>query len=244
VQAAFDYFVKQRPNMKKIALVTDVSFPATIECRDIVYLPLLKKAGIAVADEVECNAQTQDFSALVTKIKGMNADGVVASIYPIEFVLFAKEMKRQGVTAATLPILVSAHAASPASAVAVGDAANGYIMPGWSWYRHTEDPILAKWMQRFSAEVKRQIAGHPGDPSFSEGTTYDGTMINAYILRKAKATPDMPVKELRQIVIDGWSNLKNYKGIVDTYTIPPSHDFNIVTEATVFRNGEIFPVKQ
>lgn len=241
LKPAFDFFTQQKPNMKKVAMVIDVSFPATIESRDIVFLPLLKQAGIDVAGEVECSAATQDFSAHVTKIKGMKVDGVVACIYPNEFVLFAKEMKRQGVT---LPVLISAHAATPPTALAAGTDAEGWIAPGWSWYKHTEDPQIAKFMQRFTPEVKRQVSGHPGDPSFAEATTYDGTMITANILTQMKATPNMPIKTLRQGVIDGWKSVKGYKGLMGIITMPPSQDYNVMTEAVVFHNGVLTPVKK
>ncbi|MFH2013031.1 MAG: ABC transporter substrate-binding protein [Pseudomonadota bacterium] len=231
---AMQAFLKKNPNIKSVAIIVEVSVPQTIASADEVYTPLLKEAGKSIAGRVEVSKGTQDFSAHVTKIKGMKADGIVACLMIDEAVLFAKELKRQGVN---LPVIVSTHAATPAFALAAKDAAEGWFAPGWAWYMHTDDPRIVKFLEQYRPKVKEAISGHPGDPSFVEALTYDAVMITAGILSKAKASPEMPVKKLRQIITDGWAKMKDYKGLMGVYTMPPDGNAIIPAEAVTCQDG-------
>src|SRR3990172_2128653 len=103
---AIDLFKKLHPNVKRVVLTGDTKEAVTEYMVKDLMPKLLKEKGLDIIDTVPFDRGTTDFSAIVTKIKGLNPDGIViASLMP-EAMGMAKELQRQQVKA---PVMTDGH---------------------------------------------------------------------------------------------------------------------------------------
>ncbi len=207
---AIDLFKKLNPNVKKVVLTGDTKEAVTEYMVKDLLPKLLKEKGLDVIDTVPFDRGTTDFSAIVTKIKGLNPDGIViASLMP-EAMGMAKELQRQQVKA---PVMTDGHPTGGPLFQLAGESVEGWVMPTYfDW--ENPDPKVQSFAKRFFERAQSDASVTPKPAHMvTEGSYYDTVMIVADILRKAGVKGDTPLQEARQKVMEGMTNLKDYPGV-------------------------------
>ena len=232
--AAIQAFKKRYPNAKKMVITGDTKSAVNEPIVKELYAKLLAPEGFQILGTVPYDTGTTDFSAIVTKIKELNPEGLAVSSLTPEGLLLSKELARQGVK---VPAVISAHVyAGAAFAVQGKEAVEGWIVPG---FVDEEDPNPR--VQKFVARY-RQLAG--ADPQVPkpvfvtvEPQGYDAVSAIADILRKRNVTASTPLQEARTVIRDGLQNLKDFPGLVGNLSVLPTGDVQWQPIAFVAENG-------
>lgn len=205
IPIAVDAFKKVYPNVKKVVIVGDVKEAVTEYIVRTLFPKYLKEKGFEVIDIVGYETGTTDFSSIVTKIKGLNPDGLAVS--DVLGVNIAKELERQQVK---VPVVTGYQVQPTPFLGTVGPAGEGWVGVRYSTVE-TSDPIFQKFLTRFNAEV--QSAGLKIDQVSLEPGVYDVLTIIAEIMRKNNIGPDSNLQQARTTIRDGFANLKDRKGL-------------------------------
>lgn len=216
---AIDAFKKRNPNVKRVVLTGDTKESVTEYMVKDLMPKLLKEKGLDIIDTVPFERGTTDFSAIVTKIKGLNPDGiVVASLMP-EALGLSKELQRQQVKA---PVMTDGHPTGGPLLQLAGETVEGWVMPTYfDW--ENPDPKVQNFVKRFFERAQADSNVNPKPQHLvTEGSYYDTVMIMADIMRKANVKGDTPLQEARQKVMEGMTNLKDYAGVGGKITMLPS----------------------
>lgn len=209
-------YKKKYPNVKRVVLTGDTKEAVTESMVKDIFPKLLKDAGLDIIDTVPFETTITDFSPVVTKIKGLNPDGVVFAATMAVGINFAKEYERQGMKA---PVLTSAHVIGGPFVQNAGTAVEGWVMVGlFNW--ESTDPKISGFVKRFFERAAADPAVKPPPAHIStEGIYYDTVNIIADIMRKAGIKPDTPLQEARDKIRDGMLNLKEYQGLSGKITM-------------------------
>ncbi|MDP2856968.1 MAG: ABC transporter substrate-binding protein [Bacillota bacterium] len=218
--AGVRYFNRANPQVKKMVIVGDIA-AAVIEPIIKTHFPAsFKKYGLELLGTVEFTTGMTDMSAVVTKIKSMNPEGIAVIGLPAEWMLVAKELARQGVK---LPVLTTNHAAGGNTVFVVKDEVEGWILS-----HHFQEDLPGPEREAY---VKRFKALGEADPRMPkpvyatvEAYMYDALMYSAKVMREGKVTGDTPAQQARVILRDGFNAMKGYKGIVRTYEMNQDGD--------------------
>jgi len=204
--------------VKRVVLTGDTKEAVTQAVIADVFPKALKEKGLEIIDTVPFETTMTDFSAVVTKIKSLNPDGVVIAALMPQGVNFAKEYERQAVKA---PVLTSAHVNGGPFVETAGASVEGWVIPGlFNW--ESTDPKIASFVKRFFERGAADPNIKPPPTHIStEGTYYDTVQILADIMRKAGITPNTPLQEARDKIRAGMENLKGYQGLSGKIDINP-----------------------
>ena len=143
----------------------------------------------------------QDFSAEVTRIKGLDPqpDVVMTSAYEPDFPAFLKQLRAAGITA---QVLGSDGIDSPTT-FGLGDVAEGVIFSNAGF--PSEGSPLAAYEVAYEAKY-----GEPNDTVFT-ATGYDAMLIIAAAVEAAGSTDGPAIR-------DAWDNLENVQVATGTMT--------------------------
>ncbi|MDP2662993.1 MAG: ABC transporter substrate-binding protein, partial [Dehalococcoidia bacterium] len=206
---------KAYPNIKRVVIIGDVKEPVIEPVTRIWFPKFLKENGFDVIGTVEFTRGMTDFSAVVTKAKDMNPEGIALDGLPQEWSILATELKRQGVT---VPIVTGVHPWPGNAVFNVKDAVEGWITAAF-FQEDLPGADVQAWVKRFHAvgDADSRIP----KPLYAsvEPQMYDAIMVSAKIMRDGKVTGDTPFLQVRDLVRTGLENMKDYKGIVRTYTM-------------------------
>ena len=205
IPIAIDGYKKVYPNVKKMVIVGDTKEAVSENIVKNLFPKYLKEKGFEVLDTIGYETGTTDFSAIVTKIKGLNPDGIaVSDVLPVNI---AKELERQQVK---LPVVTGYQVQPTPFLATVGPAGEGWVCVRYSTTENT-DPTFQKFLSRFNAEVQKanikidQVSLEPG--------VYDVLTIIAETMRKNSIGPDTNLQQARTAIRDGFTNLKDRKGL-------------------------------
>lgn len=184
--------------MKKIAII-NVSDAFGTSLRDEV-IKNLKTYGVEPVFTASYNADEKNFVPLLTKVKDSGADGLIAIGQNFDAALVAKAAQSMNLD---IPKLGSASYCSVISAEAAGDAINGWYSIGdWS-----PNPIN----EEGKAFVKRFVEKFNTKPDKAAVITYDAYMLMCEAIKlSGDSTPEG--------VIEGLKQIKDYKGVMGTYS--------------------------
>jgi branched-chain amino acid transport system substrate-binding protein len=214
--AGLDLLKRKYPNAKKVVIVGDTKESVTENMVHNIYPKYLKEKGFEILGTVGFETGTTDYSAIVTKIKGMNADAIAYASLPGNAIAFCKESARQELKT---PMLVGPQL----QPVPPLPCMKGWLMAGFLDENST-DPIVQKFMARFKAAGEADTNVRPPVRATFEPYIYDATMVLGDILRKNKITPDTPLDKARAAIRDGFQNLKGYRGVMGTYNMTADGD--------------------
>lgn len=212
-------FKKLHPDAKKVVMIGDVKARVTENAVKNIYPKMMPENGLEIIATVPFETGMTDFSAIITKLKDYNPQGIlVAAIMP-EALGLAKELQRQQVK---IPVLCGMHAIGGPVVQLGGDALEGWVFASlFDW--ENPDPKVQAFVKRFfeRAQADPNVTPKP-QHLVTEGLHYDAVMFLVDIMRKAGVKADTPVQEARQKVLEGMTKLKDYPGIGGKISMLPS----------------------
>ncbi|MCL5962227.1 MAG: ABC transporter substrate-binding protein [Chloroflexi bacterium] len=207
-------------NPKKVAIVSQTD-QAYVKGLGDELGAAFKAAGIEVVNignPIGVKGTDTDYSAAVTRLKGLQVDGVLLALTSRQAGPFVVEMRRQGVN---IPPAGSTTLTESGYIVTGGKAVEGSISGSVFW-EENPDPAQKKLAAAFSARAKTE---HPDNPNLDSFTsiTYDIFHILAKAMREGgiKNTPDSLAAD-REIIAKAVANLKDFPGTGGKLTMRPS----------------------
>lgn len=236
---AVEGYRKLYPNVRKMVITGDTKEPVSEYILKSVYPKVLKDAGLEVIGTVPFETGTNDFSAIVTRIKGLNPGGIAYSSLTPEAVAIAKEFQRQGLKA---PVVASLQNWGGPEIVLASDTIEGWV-GGGTFDEDTQDQRGKTYLQRF-VKIGEADPG-VGKPAYSGiwTQTYDTIMAIAEVMREAQVTTDMDLQKARTAVREGLQNLKGFTGITGDTSVLPNGDISTAPLAFVARAGKWVRIK-
>lgn len=162
-----------------------------------VFPAVLEKHGIKVLDTISFETGDIDYSAQVTRAKGLAPDGIVLSALYNEAGHAAAEIRKQGMTQ---PIVAGIGINDPRFIAIAGPAAQG-VMTASDFFAKNPAPKVAAWAAEFEKRNGKQ-------PSNGAALMYD----TLYHMRSCIIDTGVDGKKLasdRVKLRDCWANMKN-----------------------------------
>ncbi len=231
---AIEGYKKLYPNAKRMVITGDTKESVNENLVKNIYPKALKDAGLEVIDTVPFETGMTDFSAIVTKIKGLNPQGIAYSSLTPEVVGFSKELQKQGVTA---PVVAGLQNWGGPEVVLAKDSLEGWVSGG-TFDEDATDPLSKSVVERFARIGEADPA--VGKPAYvgNWANAYDTILALAEIMRKAQLTPDTDLQKARDAIRDGFQNLKGFKGLLGDLSMQPNGDVTTTPMAFVAKNGK------
>ncbi|MBI3090479.1 MAG: ABC transporter substrate-binding protein [Candidatus Tectomicrobia bacterium] len=228
LDTAMKQWVKMYNVKKAVILYNSADKVSTSEGRDL--LPVLfKKHNVQLLDSLTFQSGTLDFAAYITKVKGLNPDGIgIGSCYQ-EGANIMREARKQGLKAA---FIGGACNTSPDLIRLGGTAAEGYVGSTAAWL---EDPRPK--VQAFVKKVIERTGGRR--PNYGGFRAYDNIYIIKKIIEEQGVTnkPEDLEKD-REKMKKGWASLKNFDGVSGITTMDEVGDGIGEAVALIVRNGK------
>jgi branched-chain amino acid transport system substrate-binding protein len=206
---------QKRYGIKTAAIIYD-SADAVSSAEGGAVLPtLLKKSGIEVKESLTYQTKDIDFSAQVTRVKGLNPDGIALGACYQQAANIVREARKQGLKQ---PFLASACVGSPEFAKLVGKDGEGSIIGSAGW---PDDPrpktaaFLKKFMEKSGGKK----------PNYGGMRSYDNVYIMKAVIEAGGVTNEP--KDLdadRDRIRVGWTKVKDFDGITGLTTINAERD--------------------
>jgi branched-chain amino acid transport system substrate-binding protein len=205
VKAFMDKF-----NVKKVAVVHDIKDAISRALGTKVLPAVFKKLGATIINEgnyVTYQTQDFDYGPQVTKLKGMDFDGIAFGGLYFDAVAFLKEMRRQGLTQNIVGGSPLIHENLPKLG---GKAANGTFAPCTFHYSIAPTRFVSEFVKRAKAKGFKVTA-----PIMYDVNVYDSVYIMKYVIEKMGVTnkPE-DLKKDREKIMKGLTNIKDFRGIV------------------------------
>lgn len=219
VDPAIDYLVKDR-KVRTIAFVGRNDDWGRSASKAIV--ERAKSQGSQVISEDYFDPGSTDFAGLLSKIKGGNADAVVAAV-SIEGVAFAKQFRELrmkptllsvGVTWAAPPFIKAAGAAAEGTLVATGPTT-------------TDSPKVRAFAKEFEKANGRA-------PLPYEMVGYDNMMLVLEAMKKAGSTDSTRVRDTMRTL--------EYGGLLQDYRFGGQNQSEVVINVNEIKDGRAVPV--
>jgi branched-chain amino acid transport system substrate-binding protein len=209
VDVALPAFAKHY-NVKKFAIVFDEKdavsksagidvLPASIEKNGFEYINKNEPLTIKTGDT--------DFSAVVTKLKGLKPEAVAVSVLYQEGASLIKEMRRQGVQ---VPVIGTVGIYASAFPKLVGDAGNDIVV-GTYWYPEIDRKQAKDFLSKFEP-IAAKLTPDATKPDPYAVNAYDNIKIIAKIIQESGLNGESDVKQIREAVRKGLEALKDYEG--------------------------------
>lgn len=215
------------PGIKRVVIITDVKDAFTKSDGTIVFPAVLKAKGIEILDNISVQTGDIDYSAQVTKAKGLNPDGIVVAANYNEGGNIVREVRRQGLTQ---PVVGALGMAETRFLEIAGPAAEGTmaVMPFWP------DNPDAK-VKQFVDEYRRRANVVPGN---TDALIYDTLHILKMCVEKTGVTnKPADLAADRERIRGCWADLKDYPGVVGRTTMNADGDAVLVPTVLQARGG-------
>lgn len=221
LDAAVPVFSKHY-NVSKFAVVYDEQDAVSKAAGANVFPLILEKHGLILLNKdkpLTFKTGTTDYSAIVTKLKGMNPEAVALSALYQEGAGLIKEMRRQGLNVPVIGTVGIYAAAFPGLA---GEAAKDIVV-GTYWYPQIDRQQAKEFLAKFEPEAAK-ITPDSTLPDPYAVNAYDNIKIIAKSIKDAGLNGDSKLEDLREAVRKGWENLKDYEGTQGKLTIDEKGD--------------------
>jgi branched-chain amino acid transport system substrate-binding protein len=199
--------------IKKVVILTDTKDAFTKADGTQVFPAVLKEKGIEVVDNISFQTGDIDFSAQVTKVKGLNADGIVVAGLYNEGGNVVREIRKQGLAQ---PI-IGALGMSEAKFIEIAGPAGEGVMVVNPFWADNPEPKVAAWVAEYKKSGKT--------PNNAATLIYDSLHITKQCIEKSGVTnkPDDLAKD-RERIKECWSGVKDTPGITGSITINADGD--------------------
>jgi branched-chain amino acid transport system substrate-binding protein len=222
---AVEYWVKTH-HIKTVCIVTDIKDALNKSTGQIVFPKLLESKGVKILGTSEFVTGEMDFSAHVSKFKGVNPDGIVVSCTIADAAGFIKEAKKQGLGK---PFIGGVAIQAPKFLELAGADANGTITGSSFW---VENP--APRSRTFVEEFKKRYGGREPNP-FAANMHENVFIMKKLIETTGVSNQSSDLEADRQKIQKGLEVLKNFDGVTGT--------FSVTKEGSVDKSGYVLMAK-
>lgn len=207
--SAIKHWQKQH-NIKTVAIVTDIKDALNKATGTIVMPKLLADTGITVIGTSEFVTGEMDFSAHVSKFKGLNPDGIVISCTIADAAGFVKESRKQGLKT---PFIGGVAIQATKFLELAGPDANGTVT-GASFYVDSADAMV----RNFVKEYRKRYGDR--DPIPQAAAMYETVYMLKHVIEKTGVTNKSSELEAdREKIQKSLAGLKDFKGVTGTLTM-------------------------
>lgn len=231
-----DDFKKAYPKVKKIVLLGDTKERVTEHAYKNILPKVIPEKGFELIASIPFDRGTTDFSAIVTKIKDLNPEGIVLSALLPEALGLAKELKRQGVNA---PLVTNTNPLSGSIIELGAEAVEGWVQPTlFDW--ENPDPKVQAFFKRAMerGEADPQVKPKPRI-IVTEALYYDAAMMVFEMIRRAGVKADTPLQEARKKIADGMNGMKEWQGISGKWSMQPTGQaFRVASPSMILDKGK------
>jgi branched-chain amino acid transport system substrate-binding protein len=228
-----DAWLKKQGNaVKKVVILMDGKDAVSSFDGKTVFPALLKEKGIEILDTVSFQTGDIDYSAQVTRAKGLNPDAVVVSALYNEAAHTVAEMRKQGMTQ---PIVAGVGINDPRF-IQIGGAATEGVMAASDFFADNPNPTVAAWVKDYEARFKQK-------PSNAAGQMYDTLYLMRECIKKTGVTgADLNADRVK--LRDCWANMKDVEApLMGATTIDKNGDGTRIPTVLVVK-GNAFVVAQ
>ena len=226
----------QEYNIKRVAVVHDIKDAIGLVLGSKVLPTVFKKMGVTIVNEgnyITFQIKDFDFSPQVTKLKGMDFDGIAFGGLYFDAVTFVKELRRQGLSQ---PIVGGSPFINEYFPKRGGKAAEGTFAPCTFHYSIAPTKFVTEFVKR--AKVK---GFDPPEPVMYDNNVYDAIYFIKYAIEKMGVTnrPEDLAKD-REKIMKGLSTIKDYRGIVGPVAFNDAGDADKPAFVAEIKDGKWF----
>src|ERR1700761_7463370 len=228
-----DVWLKRNP-VKSIVILTDVKDAFTKVDGTAVFPAELKKRGVSVLDNISYQTGDIDFSAQVTRAKGLNPEGIlIAGLYN-EGGNIVREIRKQGMTQ---PIVGALGMSETRFLDIAGPAGDGTTVVNPFWPENP-DPKVHAW----ATEYEKRANVEPGNTA---ALMYDTIMLTKACIEKSGATnkPDDLAAD-RERIKDCLAQVKDVPGIAGPMSFNADGDAQLLPTVLIAKGGKWEAVKE
>jgi branched-chain amino acid transport system substrate-binding protein len=227
-----DVWLKRNP-VKSVVVLTDVKDAFTKVDGTVVFPAELKQKNVQVLDNISYQTGDIDYSAQVTKAKGLNPEGVlIAGLYN-EGGNIVREIRKQGMTQ---PIVGALGMSETKFLDIAGPAGDGttVVNPFWP---DDPDPKVHAW----TVEYEKRAKAVPGNTA---ALMYDTIMLAKTCIEKSGVTnkPDDLAAD-RERIKDCLAQVKDIPGIAGPMSFNADGDAQLLPTVLVAKGGKWQAIK-
>jgi branched-chain amino acid transport system substrate-binding protein len=228
-----DVWLKRNP-VKSVVILTDVKDAFTKVDGTVVFPAELKQRNVQVLDNISYQTGDIDYSAQVTKAKGLNPEGIlIAGLYN-EGGNIVREIRKQGMTQ---PIVGALGMSETKFLDIAGPAGDGttVVNPFWP---DDPDPKVHAW----ATEYEKRAKAVPGNTA---ALMYDAVMLTKTCIEKSGVTnkPDDLAAD-RERIRDCLSQVKDVPGIAGPMSFNADGDAQLPPTVLVAKGGKWEAIKE
>ena len=227
-----DVWLKQN-SIKSVVLLTDVKDAFTKIDGTAVFPAELKKRNVNVLDNISYQTGDIDYSAQVTKAKGLSPDGIVIAGLYNEGGNIVREIRKQGLNQ---PIAGALGMSEPRFLEIAGKAGEGTVVVNPFW-PDNPDPKVHAW----ATEYKRRTQVEPGNTA---ALMYDTVLLTKVCIDKSGVTgkpEDLAADRGR--IKDCLAGARDVPGIAGPMSFNPEGDAQLLPTVLVVKDGRWEAVK-
>ncbi len=205
---------KERYNIKKVAIITDIKDAVSKAVGTKVLPPTFKKLGIDVMTGDEpVTFQTNDtqFKAQITKLKAMNPDGIGMGALGPDALNIITEARRQGLKQ---PFMSTAPIMEGEVPELGGEAVMG-TFSGTIWHLSLASEDSKKFIAAYEKRAKTMYASpYTATPDYYPVNAYDAVFMIVEAIQKTGVTnkPDALAGD-REKIMQYFTKLNDFKGV-------------------------------
>jgi branched-chain amino acid transport system substrate-binding protein len=223
---------RQGKPVRKVVILHDAKDAVSSFDGKTVFPKLLKEHGVEVLDTISFQTGDIDYSAQVTKAKGLPADGIVVSALYNEAGNLTRELRKQGMNQ---PIVAGVGVNDPRFIQIAGPAAEG-VMAAFDFFAENPNPAVAAWVAEFERRFKVQ-------PSNAAGLMYDSLyLMRDCIISQGLTHSDLKAERVK--MRECWANMKDREAPLTGATSIDSNGDAIRKPVILQAKGDRFVVAQ
>jgi branched-chain amino acid transport system substrate-binding protein len=193
VEALRDY-VKLYPKVKKVGIFYTTDTTWAVDQAQVWEANLTKFGLTKAGEKIDAPYNNPDWAPYVTRMKGLDPDGILITTGTDDCIRFCAEADKQGLS---VPVISSVHTCSATLTAASGSSMEkmGWVSSQDTWFM---DPKTQTIFERFKVELKKEIPKARMWATSSDRLVYDNVWLLAKAMRDEKVTPKMPLAEARK----------------------------------------------
>jgi len=218
---------QKKHNVKTVCIVTDIKDALNKSTGKIVMPKLFEKRGIEIIGTSDFVTGEMDFSAHVSKFKGLNPDGIAVSCTVADAAGFVKEARKQGLAQ---PFIGGVAIQTPKFLELAGKDADGTVTAASFWVESADAQSRS-----FVKAFRKLYEGRAPNP-FAANMHENVFIIKTII--EGMGGPSGDLQADRKKIQAGLAGLKNFKGVTGTFSMLETGAVNKSGYVLVARDGE------